>query len=77
MPKVLLGNQKDTEVVQSIICEFAGKALLDMPAVAKRAGIPKTTFYARLRDPDTFRRWELKAVCKALKIPDERKNELL
>lgn len=77
MPKVLLGNQKDTETVQSVICEFAGKALLDMPEVAKRCGIPRTTFYARLREPDTFRRWELKAVCKVLKIPIERRSELL
>ena len=77
MPKVLLGNQKDTETVQSVICEFAGKALLDMPEVAKRCGIPKTTFYARLREPEKFRRWELKAVCKVLKIPEERRCELL
>lgn len=77
MPKVLLINQKDTETVQSIICEFAGKALLDMPEVAKRCGIPRTTFYARLREPDTFRRRELKAICKVLKIPKERRCELL
>lgn len=77
MPKVLLGDQKDAQAAQSVICEFAGKALLDMPEVAKRCGIPKSTFYARMREPDTFRRWELKALCKVLKIPEERRSELL
>lgn len=77
MPKVLTESQKDKENVQSVICEFAGKALLEIPEVAKRCGIPKTTFYARMREPDTFRRWELKAVCKVLKIPEERRSQLL
>ena len=75
MPKVTL--LKDNQNVLSIIHEFAGKYLMEMPELAKRCGIPRATLYARLRDPDTFRRWELKAICKVLKIPEERRGELL
>lgn len=78
MPKVTLGtSSNDKQSVLSVIKEFAGKALMEMPELAKRCGIPKATFYLRLREPDTFRRWELKEICRVLKIPEERRGELL
>lgn len=48
-----------------------------MPMLAKRIGMPSATLYKRLHEPDTFRRGEMKRICKALKIPEDERGGLL
>lgn len=47
------------------------------PMLAKRIGMPSATLYKRLHEPDTFRRGEMKRICKALKIPEDERGGLL
>lgn len=77
MPKVLTERQRDQESVESIIKQYAGAMRMTIPTLAKKAGMPYSTIYARLRDPDTFRRNELRSICRVLKIPEEKRGELL
>jgi len=78
MPKVVLTEyQRDREVVESVIKQYAGSLRITIPEVAKRARMPESTLYKRIYDPDTFRRGELKRICKVLKIPEEEKKRLL
>ena len=77
MPKVLNEFQRDQEWVESIIKKYAGSQRKTLPQIAKSAGIPYSTLYKRIREPDKFQRGELRRLCKALKIPDAEKAMLL
>ncbi|MFR3391116.1 MAG: helix-turn-helix domain-containing protein [[Clostridium] scindens] len=75
MPRVVLTeSQRDREAVESLIKKHAGAMRLTMPMLAKRIGMPSATLYKRLHDPDTFRRGEMKRICKALKMPGGREG---
>ena len=39
-------------------------------------GIPESTLYAKIRDPNKFNLRELRLICKALKITEEEKRRL-
>lgn len=74
MPKVTLTEaQREQEAIESMIRKYAGAMRMSIPQAAQKAGIPYTTLYKRLHDPDTFSRREMKRLCKVLKIPDEEK----
>ena len=78
MPRVVLNeSQRDKEAVESLIKKHAGAMRLTMPMLAKRIGMPSATLYKRLHEPDTFRRGEMKRICKALKIPEDERGGLL
>lgn len=36
--------------------------------LAKKMGLPRSTFYAKLKEPDRFSLGEIRAICKILKI---------
>lgn len=77
MPKTVTAQQADCNTVKSILKEFMGRSLMGIPELAKRSGMSTQTLYKRFREPDSFRRGELKAICNVLKIPAERRKELL
>lgn len=78
MPKVTLTEyQRDQETVESIIRKYAGAQRISLPTLAKKIPIAECQIYKRLNYPDTFRRGELKRICKILHIPDEEKLMLL
>jgi len=73
MPRVVLTeSERDREAVESLIKKHAGAMRLTM-----RIGMPSATLYKRLHDPDTFRRGEMRRICKALKIPEDERGGLL
>lgn len=78
MPKVILTeHQRDKEAVESVIRKYAGAQCMSIPQLAKKAQIVECQLYSRLKDPDMFRRGELKRICKVLHIPDEERRILL
>lgn len=78
MPKVVLTSaQKEAETVESIIRGYAGFKRIEIPELAKRAGIPVGTIYHRIHNPDTFKLGELKRLIHVLGVSDEDKLRIL
>lgn len=78
MPKVTLSeHQRDKEAVESVIRKYAGAQCMSIPKLAKKAQIAECQIYNRLKDPDMFRRGELRRICKILHIPDDERRILL
>lgn len=50
---------------------------LDKQMLAVKTHIKQPTLYKRFREPDTFLRKELMAICKVLSLSDEEKAKLL
>ena len=47
-----------------------------VPEVARKAGMKESTLYAKIRDPAKLTLRELRALYKALQIPEEEKERL-
>ena len=49
---------------------------IDVPGLARKAGMAESTLYAKIRDPAKFTLRELRNLYKALQVPDEEKERL-
>ena len=49
---------------------------IDVPGLARKAGMAESTLYAKIRDPAKLTLRELRNLYKALQVPDEEKERL-
>lgn len=76
MPKLTRSpTQQKNDLIVGIIKKYGvnhqGKQ------IAKMAGISTTTYYECLRNPDSFRLGQIRAICKGLRVPAEEMREVL
>ena len=78
MPKSMVRN-----IPEEQNCIFRGSIKnqmeirrIDVPGLARKAGMAESTLYAKIRDPAKFTLRELRNLYKALQVPDEEKERL-
>lgn len=69
-----MGRKKVDPLLKTIL-GYAGALGLEGDALAVKVGIPKTTLWRRLKDPDKFTRSELEHIRVRLGIPVEEMQE--
>lgn len=77
MPRTAVGeNEIKNRVLRGSIDNAKRLKDLGMDDLSALTGIPESTLYAKIREPDKFNLRELRLICKALRIPEEEKQRL-
>lgn len=73
MPKIFLTeNQKrDDAFVRLVKSHMAQEGVFELYKLADRLKIKRSTLSSKMNNPDTFKKGELRMLCKTLKIAPE------
>lgn len=78
MPRSLVKNipEEQNDILRGSIKNLMEIRRTDIPGLAKKTGIKRSTLYSKIRDPDKLTLRELRGLYKALQVPDEEKERL-
>jgi len=77
VPRAAVGeNEIKNRVLRGSIDNAKRLKDIGMDDLSTLTGIPESTLYAKIREPDKFNLRELRLICKALRIPEEEKQRL-
>lgn len=78
MPRSMVRNipEEQNNIFRGSIKNQMEIRRIDVPGLARKAGMAESTLYAKIRDPAKFTLRELRNLYKALQVPDEEKERL-
>ena len=77
MPRTAVGeNEIKNRVLRGSIDNAKRLKDIGMDDLSALTGIPESTLYAKIREPDKFNLREVRLICKALRIPEEENQRL-
>ncbi|MDY3109285.1 MAG: hypothetical protein SOW50_04135 [Lachnospiraceae bacterium] len=77
MPRLAVSeNEKKDRILRGSIKNAQELQGLNAEKISRLTGIPKSTVYAKIRDPERLTIRELRLICGVLKYPDEEKERI-